>query len=225
MATEAGKRRPDERRRRERPRRAILRSASKLFRRHGLRQLTIEAIAEDAGVGKATIYRWWPSKAALVLDAIHELDYIRWMLGDVRAVACFAGKQSALDIETEDTAAILLLLFGFPVTLLVTWVWNLTPHGWVLDTGADGDHSPQRRTIELVLCGILGVALLWVIYRELSDVIEAPAREPFTITSHRGTGADVVLLQPEIEIEERAGKQKKEPGHAWVLLPGRERNR
>lgn len=72
MATEAGKRRPDERRRRERPRRAILRSASKLFHRHGLRQLTIEAIAEDAGVGKATIYRWWPSKAALVLDAIHE---------------------------------------------------------------------------------------------------------------------------------------------------------
>lgn len=44
----------------------------------------------------------------VILDAIHELDYIRWMLGDVRAVACFAGKQSGLDIETEDTAAILL---------------------------------------------------------------------------------------------------------------------
>jgi AcrR family transcriptional regulator len=72
VATGARKGRPDERRRRERPRRAILRSASKLFHRYGLRQLTIEAIAEDAGVGKATIYRWWPSKAALVLDAIHE---------------------------------------------------------------------------------------------------------------------------------------------------------
>jgi predicted dehydrogenase len=44
----------------------------------------------------------------VILDAIHELDYIRWMLGDVRAVACFAGKQSGLDIQTEDTAAILL---------------------------------------------------------------------------------------------------------------------
>ena len=44
----------------------------------------------------------------VILDAVHELDYIRWMLGDVRAVACFAGKQSGLDIETEDTAAILL---------------------------------------------------------------------------------------------------------------------
>ncbi|HEX5046415.1 MAG TPA: tetratricopeptide repeat protein [Gammaproteobacteria bacterium] len=73
-----------------------------------------------------------------------------------------------------DTAAILLLLFGFPVTLLVTWVWNLTPHGWVLDTG-ESANSPQRRTIELVLVGILGVALVWVSYREISGVIDAPA--------------------------------------------------
>jgi AcrR family transcriptional regulator len=72
MAKTAGRKRPDERRRRERPRRAILRSARTLFHRHGLRDLTIEAIAQNAGVGKATIYRWWPSKAALVLDAIHD---------------------------------------------------------------------------------------------------------------------------------------------------------
>jgi TolB-like protein len=73
-----------------------------------------------------------------------------------------------------DTAAILLLVLGFPVTLLVTWVWNLTPHGWVLDTG-EGADSPQRRTIEIVLVGILGIALFWVIYREISGVIDAPA--------------------------------------------------
>lgn len=44
----------------------------------------------------------------VILDAIHEIDYIRWMLGEVKAVACFAGKLSRLEIETEDTAAILL---------------------------------------------------------------------------------------------------------------------
>ena len=44
----------------------------------------------------------------VILDAIHELDYARWFLGDVEAVACFAAKKSHLEIETEDTAAILL---------------------------------------------------------------------------------------------------------------------
>lgn len=34
-----------------------------------VQKLTIEAIAKKAGVGKATIYRWWPSKAAVVIDS------------------------------------------------------------------------------------------------------------------------------------------------------------
>ena len=44
----------------------------------------------------------------IILDAIHELDYIRWLLGEVRSVSCFAGKLSHLEIETEDTAEIIL---------------------------------------------------------------------------------------------------------------------
>jgi len=44
----------------------------------------------------------------IVLDAIHELDYARWLLGDVTGVSCFAGHLSSLEIETEDVAAILL---------------------------------------------------------------------------------------------------------------------
>ncbi len=44
----------------------------------------------------------------VILDAIHEIDYLRWMFGEVETVACLAGKLSSLQIETEDTAAILL---------------------------------------------------------------------------------------------------------------------
>jgi AcrR family transcriptional regulator len=31
--------------------------------------VTVEAIAERAGVSKATVYRWWPNKAAVVMDS------------------------------------------------------------------------------------------------------------------------------------------------------------
>ena len=53
----------------EESRQAILRSTLKLLKEAGFPQLSIEAIAADAQVSKATVYRWWPTKAALVADA------------------------------------------------------------------------------------------------------------------------------------------------------------
>jgi AcrR family transcriptional regulator len=35
-------------------------------------QMTTEAIAERAGASKATVYRWWPNKAALAIEAFRE---------------------------------------------------------------------------------------------------------------------------------------------------------
>ena len=44
----------------------------------------------------------------IILDGSHELDYIRWLLGEVKEVSCFTGKVSGLEVETEDTAEIIL---------------------------------------------------------------------------------------------------------------------
>jgi predicted dehydrogenase len=44
----------------------------------------------------------------VILDLSHELDYTSWLFGPIARVACFADKLSSLEIETEDTASILL---------------------------------------------------------------------------------------------------------------------
>jgi AcrR family transcriptional regulator len=51
---------------------AILEAARELVAQRGYRAVTTQDIAEAAGVGKQTLYRRWPSKAELVLDAFLE---------------------------------------------------------------------------------------------------------------------------------------------------------
>ncbi len=67
-ADKGGRRRNDE------ARIAILQASLSLVKEFGYRSLTIEKIASRAGTGKTTIYRWWPSKAAVVMEAF--LSYI-----------------------------------------------------------------------------------------------------------------------------------------------------
>jgi AcrR family transcriptional regulator len=61
--------RPPGRPRSEKARQAILRSTLKLLSKAGFSDFKIEEVAEHAEVGKATVYRWWPNKGALIADA------------------------------------------------------------------------------------------------------------------------------------------------------------
>jgi AcrR family transcriptional regulator len=64
-------------RRNEAAERAILRAAAELLAAGDGALITVAAIAERAGVGKQTIYRWWPSKSAVLLDAmIHRAEEV-----------------------------------------------------------------------------------------------------------------------------------------------------
>src|SRR5689334_12042353 len=59
---------PPPRRRSERSRVAIVNATRELLLERGFDGTSIEAVAARAGVGKQTIYRWWPSRPTLVAD-------------------------------------------------------------------------------------------------------------------------------------------------------------
>ncbi|GAA4788210.1 TetR/AcrR family transcriptional regulator [Streptomyces ziwulingensis] len=64
---------PEPKRRSEKSRKAIYDAALALVAEIGYPRTTIEGIAARAGVGKQTIYRWWNSKADVLLEAFLDL--------------------------------------------------------------------------------------------------------------------------------------------------------
>lgn len=53
----------------ERSKTAVLRAASELMQEVGLRAMTTELIAARSGASKATIYKWWPNKYTVAVEA------------------------------------------------------------------------------------------------------------------------------------------------------------
>ena len=64
-----------------------------------------------------------------------------------------------------DTVVIVLLAIGFPIALILGWIFDLTPEGLVRDQSSARAEHPRTRTIEYVLIGMLVLAVGWVTYR------------------------------------------------------------
>lgn len=115
---------------------AIIDATRALLLERGFDGLSIEAVAARAGVGKQTIYRWWPSRPALVADVVlADADKILATMphsDDVTAdLAAWAGTLAsalttkrgnamlriltAASLEHEDTAARLRAGFSRPL--------------------------------------------------------------------------------------------------------------
>ncbi|MFI5955091.1 TetR/AcrR family transcriptional regulator [Cryptosporangium sp. NPDC051539] len=103
------------RKRSEESRVAILAATVGLVREAGYGQLTIEGIAARAGVGKQTIYRWWPSRADVLFEALAthaDLEITTTDHGSYRAdLRAFLGETFAL-AEASGIAEILRSLMA-----------------------------------------------------------------------------------------------------------------
>lgn len=82
---------------------ALLEATARLMEDMPIRNITIGGIAKEAGVGKPTIYRWWDSKCALVMDAFLEASAPRIPL---------VKSGSAVDALTRQVRGVIKLLRG-----------------------------------------------------------------------------------------------------------------
>ncbi|MGA2126566.1 MAG: TetR/AcrR family transcriptional regulator [Xanthobacteraceae bacterium] len=60
----------------------ILRTASELFYRDGIRAVGVDTIVEKSGVAKTSLYRWFPSKDALIAAFLEDQDRRFWLWWD-----------------------------------------------------------------------------------------------------------------------------------------------
>jgi len=84
----------------EQARVAVLEAAGDLLLEGGLQATTVEAIAARAGVSKATIYKWWPNRGAVVLDGL--LERVRRSL----AIPEGLGTADALEFQLRELVAL-----------------------------------------------------------------------------------------------------------------------
>lgn len=115
---------------------AIVTATKELLLERGFDGLSIEAVAARAGVGKQTIYRWWPSRPALVADVLLEdadkilrpvehtddlvADLTRWSVRLATTLTTARGNAmlrilTVAGLEHEDTKARMYAAFSVPL--------------------------------------------------------------------------------------------------------------
>ena len=117
----------------------------------GLGSLTIDAIAERAGVSKATIYRRWGSKDDLIVDAI-------------------AGQVGAVDIPDSDDVREVMLhgLRRIEAFMSKTPAGNVFP--WVVGEVAAGTEIGRRYAEAVILPGRKALAAHLALAQERGDL-------------------------------------------------------
>ena len=121
---------------------AILAATWKLLQQCSVRKLSIEAIAREAKVGKTTVYRWWPSKAAVVVDAF---------LAQVEASLPFPAKTTAVVALTLQMQQVVKILSGDVGRIVAQIIAEGQCDAEALESFCDRFLNPRREAARQVI--------------------------------------------------------------------------
>ncbi|MEL6381333.1 MAG: TetR/AcrR family transcriptional regulator [Cyanobacteria bacterium J06626_18] len=121
---------------------AILAAAWTLLQKTSVRKISIEAIARAAGVGKTTIYRWWPSKAAVIVDAF---------LAQVETVLPFPETETAAEALAQQMARLVEVFRGDVGRIVAQIIAEGQCDSEALESFRDRFLTPRRDTARQVI--------------------------------------------------------------------------
>lgn len=158
----------------EAARAAILDATAKELSAKGYDGLSIEGIATLAGVGKRTIYRWWPSKGAIIAEcmiegAIPSPAYPPSDSGDLRAdIARWLGEAMAM-IDAPENRALFSGLLGAScdnpdvARALTERLGSASALGNRLSAGRDAGQLAADQAIEPLVSALIGTLLVRIL--------------------------------------------------------------
>jgi len=187
----------------ETARRAVLDAALVLCQSDGYQALTMKGIAETAGVGRQTVYRWWPAKQDVLIDALRDLGL---------------RKAEHLDPETGHTLRDVRTLLDATFTLTTALTGNA-----LVGLMAEAQHDPElSRRLQATVIGPRRQALRLLLARGVARGEFSDAQAPldlavdfafgtmwYRLISHHApvdtelaeqiTGALAAMLRPDAE--------------------------
>lgn len=154
----------------ERVRAAVLGAAAELLTDVGYDKMRVEDVADRAGVHKTTVYRRWPTKAALTADAIalNSADAVPipdtgTIEGDLKLLA----REIAVNIGTESgsrrsrsVAAAAASSDELATAMHTFWAHRLTLSGQVVERAIQRGELPASSDANLIIETVIGP--LWV---------------------------------------------------------------
>lgn len=188
--------RPPGRPRSEQSHRAILRSTLKLLRQQGgFSELSIEAIAADANVSKATVYRWWPTKGALVADAFTASSEAELQFpdtGSVRSDMSLQMRRLIRVFRSERGKVVAALLAGgqsdpeLIEAFRERFLWPRRHQAYkTLQRGIDRGELPRDSNLDLILDSLYGPIYMRFLIRH-DELTEDFADQVCGIVLHGG---------------------------------------
>jgi AcrR family transcriptional regulator len=151
---------------------AIVCAARDLLAEGGMAAATMEAIAARAGCSKATVYKWWPSRAAVLLEGLFDLTRASIVVPE--------GLGTAEALRTQLAATLAIFREGATGPLLRTLAGEAVSDASVADALRDQWIGPRR----VVCLGILREAVARGELRADTD-LEAASDQLFGPLYHR----------------------------------------